>query len=205
VRRRSLYMLAALAVTGLAWVVTSPMASARTVSTTIHSAVGHSFVRGLGPGKTFGLASCTSAAPASAPCEISDGRPPEDSVRIWCLAPTAPGGAHETVSYLADSPKAAIAPTVLTVFCKGPRAAHVVTPGYKTSTALIANAPSYTVAGCTTDVFGTDCTYAGESITKVCSLAASANTLPVMVTATVTLQGPSVISGKTVEVPFECK
>jgi len=171
----------------------------------MHSAVGHTFVRSLGPGKTFGLASCTSAAPATAPCAISDGRPPEDSVRIWCLAPTAPGGVHETVSYLADSPKAAIAPTTLTVFCRGPRAAHVVTPGYKTSTALIANAPSYTVGSCSTDVFGTDCTYAGESITKVCSLAASANSLPVMVTATVTLEGSAAINGKTIEVPFECK
>ena len=109
------------------------------------------------------------------------------------------------MTYLADSPKAAIAPTTLTVFCKGPRAAHVVTPGYKTSTALIANAPSYTVAACHTDVFGTDCTYAGESITRVCSLAASANALPVMVTATVTLRGSAVISGKTIEIPFQCR
>ena len=204
-RQRSLSILAALAVTSLAWVVTSPVASAGTVGTKIHSAVGHTVIRGLGPGKTFGIASCTSAAPTTAPCAISDSRPPEDSVRLWCLAPTAPGGVQETVTYLADSPKAAIAPTTLTVFCKGPRPAHVVTPGYKTSTALIANAPSYTVTGCSTDVFGTDCTYAGESITKVCSLAVSANTLPIMATATVTLEGSPAISGKTIEVPFECK
>ncbi len=126
-------------------------------------------------------------------------------MRVWCLAPTSPSGVHETVAYMADSPKAAIAPTVLTVFCKGPRATHVVTPGERTSTALIANAPTYAVTHCSTDVFGTDCTYSGESITKVCSLAASANTLPVMVTATVTLAGSPVISGKTIQVPFECR
>ncbi len=126
-------------------------------------------------------------------------------MRVWCLAPTAPGGVQETVSYVADSPKSAIPPTTLTVFCKAPRAAHVGTPGQLTSTALIANAPTYAVTGCTTDVFGTDCTYSGESITKVCKLEASANTLPAMVTATVKLAGSPAITGKTIEIPFECR
>ena len=205
VRRRSLHMLAAVAVTGLAWVVTSPIASAQTVSTNIHTAVGHTVIKGLGSGKTFGLASCTSSAPTIAPCAISDARPPLDSVRVWCLAPTAPGGVHETVTYTADSPKAAIPATTLTTFCRGPRAAHIVTPGQVTSTALIANAPTYAVTSCSTDVFGTACTYSGESITKVCSLAASVNALPVMVTATVTLAGSPVITGKQIHIPFECK
>jgi hypothetical protein len=59
--------------------------------------------------------------------------------------------------------------------------------------------------GCTTNILGTACTFAGETITKACTLAATVNVLPVMVTATVTLGGSPAINGKTIVESFECK
>jgi hypothetical protein len=205
VKRYSFGMLAAVAITGLSLVATGPMAYAKGPSTTINSVVGHSVIRGLGVGATFAAASCTSADAAVAPCAIWNNQPPKDSVRVWCLGPTATAGVTETVAYVADSPRVAIPPTTLTVHCKAARVPQVPTPGYKVGTPLSANAPAFTVRSCTTDILGTACTYAGETITKACTLTASVNTLPVMVTASVTLNGPPAIDGKTINVSFECR
>lgn len=204
-RQRSLCVLGAVAVAGLALMVTTPSAFARTpTSPSIHSTIGHSATRVLGNGKTFSLASCVSSSPSSVPCEISQS-PVQHFIRVWCLTGTAPAGVGVTVSYLANTPRTAIPPTTVTVHCKVPPVGGISTPGSKTTTALSASAPKFTVVGCSTDVVGTACTYAGETITKVCTLAAYSNTLPVTVTATVKLAGSAVITGRTIQVPFECK
>ena len=57
-KRFSWGMVAAVAITGLAWLGTSPAASGQTIGTTINTTVGHSLIRGLGSGATFGVASC---------------------------------------------------------------------------------------------------------------------------------------------------
>jgi hypothetical protein len=205
VKRYSLGMLAAVAITGLSLVATSPGAFAKGPSTTINSVVGRTVIRGLGAGATFAEGSCTSSDAAVAPCQIWNNLPPKDSVRVWCLAPTALAGVTETITYVADSPRVAIPNTTLTVHCKAARVPQVPTPGVKTGTPLAANAPNFTVRSCTTDILGTACTFAGETINKTCTLTASLNTLPVEVTATVTLNGPAAINGKTIDVSFECR
>ncbi len=204
-KRHSLSILAVLAVTGLAVVVTSPTAFGRAPSTTINSKVGNSVIRGLGSKAVFAVGSCTSAAPASVACAVWDAAPPQDSVRVWCLSPTAPAGVTVTVAYVPDTPRPAIPSTVLTVHCKAGSEPNVATPGFKTSTPLNANAPPFTVTGCAVNVMGTVCTFSGETITKVCDLTATLNTLPVRVTAVVTLAGSPAIAGKTVDVYYWCK
>jgi hypothetical protein len=204
-KRHSLSILAVVATLGFAWVVTSPTAFGRSPSTTINSKVGNSVIRGLGSKAPFAVASCTSAAPTSVACAVWNAAPPQDSVRVWCLTPTALSGVSVTVAYVAEAPRSAVPPTTLTVHCKAASVPNVPTPGWKTGTPLNANAPPFTVTGCSVNVLGTDCTFAGETITKVCALTATLNTLPVMVTATVTLAGSPAIAGKTVHVYYVCK
>jgi hypothetical protein len=189
-----------LAVLGLGWVIGSPVASAQP-RTIIDATVGHVITRGLGNGKNFSLATCTSSAPSTVGCDIWTNKPPRDAVRLWCLTPTS-SGVTVTVTYNANVPRAAIPPTVLTVTCRSAKVPNVATPGTEL-TNVLSKAP-YSVTGCTTNVFGTTCTYTGGTITKVCSLAATANTLPITVTATVTLAGPTAINGKTIDVYFTC-
>jgi len=190
---------------GLSWVATSPVASAKGASTTIHSTVGHTVIRGVGSKATFAVASCTSSSPSAVPCMVWSSAPPHDSVRLWCLAPTAAAGVTVTVAYVPNSPQAAEPSTTLTVHCRAPRVTNVPTPGYKVATVLNAGAPQYSVRSCSTNTLGTACTFTGESITKACTLAASLNALPVMVTATVTLNGAPVINGRTLTFNFKCR
>jgi hypothetical protein len=203
-KRHSLSMLAAVAIAGIALVATSPAAFGRP-TITLNSAVGHSILRGLGAKATFAVGSCTSANPASVPCAVWSATPPLDSVRMWCLAPTPAGGVMVTVAYLPNAPRVAIPSTTLTVHCKAGRVTNVPTPGNKPTTPLITSAVPYTVHSCSTNVVGTDCYPAGESISRTCSLTATVNTLPVMVTATVTLQGVPAITGKTMKLFFRCR
>jgi hypothetical protein len=203
VKRKAFSVLAALAVAGLVAVTTSTSASAQSPTLVTHSVVGHSVLRSLGQRATFALASCTSASPSTVPCTVWTTEPPNDVVRVWCLAPTPPGGVDLTVAYVADGAKAAIPNTQLVAHCKSPKTTNIKVPGAKNFQALT-NAPPFTVTSCSTDVVGATCTYAGQSITKVCTLATSVNTLPVKVDAIVTLAGPAPINGQTLDLPFQC-
>jgi len=200
-KRHSFSIFLILTILGLGWIIDSPVASAQPPSTIIHAAVGNVVTRGLGSGKNFSLAACTSPAPSTVGCEIWTNKPPRDAVRLWCLAPTSSAVAV-TVTYNANAPRAPIPPTTLTVSCRSPKVKNVLTPGTKL-TKVLTKTP-YSVTGCTTNVFGTACTYDGGTITKVCSLAATANQLPVTVTATVALAGPTAINGKMIDLHFTC-
>ena len=201
VKRHIAIGLLAVVAVGLSWVAVSPSASAKGASTTIHSMVGKTVIRGVGSNATFAVASCTSSAPIAVPCTVWSTAPPHDSVRLWCLAP---GSATLTVAYKPNPPQPAEPSTTLSVTCKGARTSNVSTPGYKVANILNSSAPKYSVRSCSTNVLGTACSFNGEAITKACTLAASLNTLPVTVTATVTLNGDPVIQGKQIVEHFNC-
>ncbi len=205
-RRRSLCILAAVAVTGLTWAATIPAASAQTLGTKINTSVGHNVIRGLGSGATFSIASCNSSAPSTVACDVWDTNliAPRNAIRVWCLAPTAVGGDTLTVSYQANGPRAPVPSTTITVNCRAPRTTKVLTPGWAVVTPMVGAAP-YAIVNCTTAIVGAVCQYTSSTITEVCSLSAYANTLPVSGTANVTIDGPSVINGKTLVYPYECK
>jgi hypothetical protein len=204
VKQKVFSVLAALAMTGLVAVVTSPNAVAQSPTLVTHSVVGHSVIRTLGQRATFALASCTSASPTTVPCTVSSTVPPNDSVRIWCLAPTPASGVVLTVTYVPNGPRNPLPSTPLTVHCKAPSTTKVFVGRAKNEVAVVNSTP-YTITQCTTDVAGAACEIAGESITKACTLATSVNTLPIKVDAMVTLSGPAPINGQKLDLPFECK
>lgn len=202
-KRRSLAILAAAAIAALGFVGTNSAAFA--VTTTVNGVVGHSQRVVLGGGtnpQPFLVATCTSASPNVVACGTLTGVHPVDKVRVWCLAPTAVGGVAVTVDYVPNAPNAAIAPTVLTVNCTAGGVPTLRTPNSRTSSPVT---QATSVTGCTTNVMGTSCTMAGHTIARVCEVqAAMLNTLPVLVTAQVTVAGPPAINGKTVNVYFIC-
>ena len=198
-------ILAAVAIVGVAWLAV-PAASAHSAGPKISTKVGHSVIRGVGPGGTFAIASCDSSAPSTVGCDIwkTSAITPRNSVRVWCLAPTSSSGIPLTVSYKSDDPSGAISPTTLTVKCKAPGVTKIPTPNYQVIDPLVGKAP-FSVTGCSTDTIGTTCSHNGTSIKEVCEIDAFANTLPVTVDATVSLGGADAINGKTITFPFECR
>lgn len=194
-------VLAVLAMSSIALIITSQPALGAT--TTVNSVVGLAPKMKLGAGPTFNPATCTSAAPSTVACQPISGpnaRRPQDALQLWCLAPTPPTGVTVTVTYQANGANAPIPSNSLTVNCIEPPVKLITTPGSLSATPM----RGVRVAGCTTNVLGADCTYAGRKIVTACSLAVTAYSLPITVTATVTLEGPAPINGQTVSVYWDC-
>lgn len=203
-KRNSLIASMALVIAAFAFVATVPAASALTTpaNTTINSVVGHTLRVRLGRGAPYAVADCSSASATVVACGTDS---PADLVQVWCLAPTALGGAAVTINYLPFGSEAPIPSTILTVNCA---AASVRTIDVLTAkTSRVITGPengTYVVASCTTDTVGASCTYSGESITESCTLAVTANVLPVTVAATVTVDGASPIEGQEITDYFTC-
>lgn len=198
-------MMAAIAVTAGAWVIgPAAGASPSKVGPSVTSTVGHYLIRGVGRGPTFDLKACSTDSVVA--CQVNGNLKPRNATQLWCLGPTAPTDAV-SVTYLPKGTRAPIQPTTLTVRCKAPHLIKMTTPNDVSFLALSGvGTPSFTVTNCTTDLTGTSCTFSGETVTIACQLGVFANTLPATGTATVTLgNGPSVIDGKTIAYPFECK
>ena len=182
--------------------VAAPLvASAQTVGTTVNLTVGQSTRVALGKGVEFDVATCTSASPNTVACDTIPGAHAKPAVQFWCLGPTGVGGVTATVAYVPDGANAALPSTALTVNCS-PAAVRTVHVGHFNISSALHHITA--VTGCTSDVVGAACTYSGTMITKACTLAVTANTLPVLVTATVTVAGDPAINGKTVDVYFTC-
>lgn len=201
-KRFRISVLAVVAISGLALVVTATAASAQ--GTTVNSVVGRSPKVKLGAKGTFAPASCTSASPSVVACGTVGNvaaRTPQDAVQLWCLAPTPPDGTTVTVDYQANGPESPIPATTLTVNCIEPPVKEITAPGSLSTRPLSGN---FGVTSCSTDVLGTSCQFAGKNMQEVCSLAVTAYALPITVSATVTLEGPAPINGKTVTDYFVC-
>jgi len=191
----------AVAVAGLAWAGASQIASAQIVGTTVNLGVGHSTKVQLGSGASFAVASCTSAAPSTVACGLEANKHGADDVQIWCLGPTGVGGDSATVAYLANGINLPFPSTTLTVNCAAAPVPNIRVGSSRVSQGL---QRATGVTACTTNVAGAPCTFSGNRITRACQPQVALNTLPILVTATVTLSGASVINGKTVDVYFTC-
>ena len=190
-----------LALAGFASVAASEPAVAGGVRTTVNSVVGHSKKVVLGVGPTFGVASCASASPSVVGCGTLPARHPVDVVQLWCLAPTSPSGVAVTVDFVANGLNAALPPATLTVNCAAAPVPTLLVPGIKVSQPLTG---ASAVTSCTTNVVGATCTYSGKTITRICTVAVTLNTLPITVTATVTVDGPAAINGQTLVYYYRC-
>ena len=190
----------ALATGGIALAAASG-ASAVTVptTTTVNMVVGHTTNVRVGVNQSYNVATCTSAQPATVACQVLS--PPAQKVAVWCLEATAPAGTVLTVTYIPVGSNAALPPTTVTVHCAAAPVPSIHVLSSKTKKPLKGIG---SVVGCTTNTFGAACTFAGTTITEACQLAVTGNTLPVLVDATVTVDGVPAINGKTTDVFFKC-
>lgn len=191
----------ALASGGLGLALVSSAASALTVptSTTITMTAGNvSFVK-IGHGKVFNVQTCTSGTPTTVACQVPD---PAQKVEVWCLAATNTAvPLHVTYRPLGSA--SSIASTTVNVNCRAARVpsirvlhAKFVTPLKGTST--------LTNNSCSTNTLGAQCTTVGDLILESCELDVTANALPVLVTATVTVEGVPAVNGQQVHDFFVC-
>ena len=204
-KRHRLALVAIVAVAGLGLAVTNGQSAfGSPTRLTQNAKVGQTLLRGLGNGPNFAVKTCTSASPTIVPCQI-DPQSGHNAVRLWCFAPTLSNVAI-TITYFPNGTRHPTAPTTLSVHCKQPRTVSVKTPSSKPLFPMTPTGPAYSVTNCTTNVIGTQCDWptGGEQIVQECQLSATLNTLPVLVTATVTLAGPAEINGLTMKYYFEC-
>ena len=202
--RRSLGVIAAVAVTGLALAIpsTAAFAAKGTITgTTVDVTVGKFLNVPVGTGPAFSVASCSSANGTQVGCGTLTGRHLSSTVRIWCLQATTSGVAV-TVNYLPNGATPAGPPTTLTVNCAAANVKSIHVGNAHTGVPLSGIS---SVASCSLNTVGTDCEINNKTITTRCTLGVTSNTLPVLVTGTVTVNGPSAINGKTVLVYFICK
>lgn len=206
-KRFSLAIMMVVTITGLAWVVAVPSASARTRGTpTMNSQVGVSTTKVLGPGKVFALKACTSASSATVSCEVWNPAPPNGTIRILCAAATNGTPVALTVTFVADGAHPALSPENINVNCRGVRTSSMRAPSDVAGPVLKGSPPPYTVTGCTTNLMGAQCIYAGESLIRACTLAATLNTLPATSEAIVTLASVDpTINGVHIDLPFRCR
>jgi hypothetical protein len=200
--RRSLGVVAAVAVTGLAFFVptTAAFAKGTITGTTVNATVGRYLNVPVGNGPSFDVASCSSANGAQVDCGLLTGKHLLSTVRIWCLEATTTGVAV-TVNYLPNGANPPGPPTTLTVNCAAANVKSISVGNTHTGVPL--NGIT-SVASCSVNTVGTDCEFSNKTITTRCTLTVADYTLPVLVTATVTVNGPSAINGKTVLVYFVC-
>jgi hypothetical protein len=194
-------VIAAVAAIGIALLIPSVASATSITGTTLNGTVGKFMTVPMGSGPPFDVASCSSASPSVVACGQLNGKAAAAEVRMWCLAPTAVGGVAVTVNYLPNGLNAPIPSTVLTVNCAAAKVKSIAVGNSHTMVPLVGIS---SVASCNSNTVGAGCTFAKKTISESCGLAVTLNTLPVLVTATVVVNGPSVINGKTVLVYFVC-
>lgn len=192
----------ALASAGLGLAVgASAAASALTVptSTTITMTTGTVANVKVGHGKVFDVQTCSSGTPTTVACQVL---PTAQKVEVWCLAATGPA-VPLAVTYIPLGSASSIATTTINVNCKAAKVptirvlhAKYVTP-LKGTTTLANNS-------CSTNTLGAQCTTLGDVVVETCELGVTANTLPALVTATVTVDGATAVNGQQVHVYFVC-
>ncbi|MDE3086465.1 MAG: hypothetical protein KGJ77_06835 [Acidobacteriota bacterium] len=171
--------------------------------------VGRYVVRGLGKGKNFSLASCTSDSTVA--CQVDPNHNPRNAAELWCLSPTAPSS-NVTAAYNPTGNRPAINPSTLAVTCKTPKTLNVTMVNGQGVASFPAvkghNVPSFTMnSTCSTTLpLGVSCTTSGEAVFISCQVNVYFYGLPASGTATVTINsGPSVIDGQSITFPFQCR
>ena len=199
-KRHSLSILMALTISGMAAGIAVPAASALTVptTTTVNQVVGHSTDVKLGKNKPYSVSTCTSASAATVTCQVLSG--PAQKVQIWCLESTL-SAVHVTVTYVPVGAAQPLPPTTLLVNCA---AAPIKTFKVLNSSTRSPLQSISSVSGCSTNVFGTFCSYQGKVVTLACTLAVTGNALPILVDATVTVTGVPAVNNKTTDIFFKC-
>lgn len=191
----------ALALGAFALALVGSSASAVTVphNTTVNQTAGHSSYVKVGTGKLYAINTCTSSAPSTVACRVL----PTPQLQIWCLAATNVG-ATLTVTYLPLLGANPIGPTTITANCKAARVPKIQVLNSKAVTPLTGTT-GVLPNSCTTDTLGATCTTRGDTVVEACTLGVTANALPALVTATVTVEGTAPVQGQQVKVYFICK